>query len=142
MSLLSFEELAVRALDAMETAARAGAHSGVAVIAFAPGEAFTSWQSQARVVDRVIDPPNPANLAKEPGANLLAIACAKATEMAVTHQPSGQAGRKTYLGELGWKGGEVARTADGYWIAAFSGAPAETDVLLSQAGLKAITDEA
>lgn len=137
MSHITFDEVALSALDAMETHARSLSRTGVAVIAFAPGEEFSTWQSLARVVGRYSDPPNE----KSPGANLLAIAYAKATEMAVTHRPSGKAGRPVHLGEVGWTGGDVKGTADGYWIAAFSGAPAEIDVLISQTGLKAAINE-
>jgi len=43
------------------------------------------------------------------GTNFLAIACAKAAEMADTLENSGTANRPPMIGEFGWRGGLIAR---------------------------------
>jgi hypothetical protein len=73
--------------------------------------------------------------ATDKGSNLLAIAYAKAAEMADTLENSGTAKRPPMTGEFGWQGGVVARVKSGYAIVAFSGGKSEDDVQVSRAGL-------
>jgi len=68
-------------------------------------------------------------------ANFLAIAYAKASEMATTFKNSGSSGREPLTGEFGWMGGIVKKVDSGYIIAAFSGATGEQDAEISQAGV-------
>ena len=123
------------ALSAMRTKAAQLNCGGVAVIAFFEGATVQSWTSKMCVVGRYKDAPD----AKSSGANLLGIAYAKAAEMADTLRNSGQAGRPPMTGEFGWQGGAIKAWRGGYVLAAFSGGKSEDDLLVSEAGLAAVT---
>ncbi|MBM3847985.1 MAG: hypothetical protein FJ405_17075 [Verrucomicrobia bacterium] len=117
-------------------AARAGELKikGVGVVAYAEGDSITAWTSKMVVV---------GSLAMEPkgdgkGANLLAIAYAKASEMASTLKDSGSKVRAPFTGEVGWQGGVIARGRSGFLIAAFSGGPSADDVKASQAAIEVL----
>jgi hypothetical protein len=127
----SFDAAADTALVAMRQKALELKIGGVAVVGFFQGETAQSWSSKMVVVGRMKDDPAPGNK----GANLLAIAYAKATEMVDSHCNSGHAGRPPMTGEFGWEGGVIARTATGYAVAAFSGGRSQDDVEVSKAGL-------
>ena len=126
-----FDPIAEAALQAMARRATELNVKGVAVVAYAEGEAVRGWSSKMAVIGEMTNPPSE----KSKGANLLGIAYAKAAEMAETLQNSGQAGRKPLTGEYGWQGGVIKKVKTGYLIAAFSGGPSEADVKISQAGL-------
>ncbi len=126
-----FDALANAALAAMKQRAAELKVSGVAVIAYAPGDTVQAWTSKMAVVGHMIDPPS----ATGKGNNLLGIAYAKAAEMASTLQNSGTAQRPPFVGEFGWQGGVVAQTRTGYVIVAFSGGKSEDDVQVSNSGL-------
>jgi hypothetical protein len=70
--------------------------------------------------------------------NFMAIAYAKLTEMCNTLQNSGSQERKLLAGEQGWVGGAIKNVNDIYYIAAFSGATSEDDLVISQFGLEAV----
>jgi hypothetical protein len=133
-SAKGFNEAADNALAAMRKRAGELGIGGVAVVAWFEGESIRSWTSKMVVVDRYKDEPTPTNK----GSNLLAIAYAKASEMADTLKNSGSGARPPMTGEFGWPGGAIARGATGYWIAAFSGGKSEDDVQVSKAGLAAL----
>ena len=86
------------------------------------------------VVGRMKDEPK----GTEKGNNLLAIAYAKAAEMADTLKDSGSQTRAPLTGEFGWQGGVIVPLVSGYLIAAFSGGKSEDDVLVSRAGVEAL----
>ena len=86
------------------------------------------------VVGRMKEDPK----ATDKGSNLLAIAYAKAAEMADTLKDSGSQVRPPMTGEFGWQGGVIVKCASGYLIAAFSGGKSEDDVLVSRAGAEAL----
>jgi hypothetical protein len=123
-----------RALDAMKKKAEELHATGVAVIARFESAPIEAWDSKMAVVGKLKDPPTQ----KDPGANLLGIAYAKASEMADTLRASGSKVRPPMTGEFGWEGGLIGRGKQGYWIAAFSGAKSEDDVKISRAGLDAV----
>jgi len=125
-----FDAAAQSALAAMKVKAGQLNISGVAVVAFAPGDTIEGWSSEMAVVGRMTDPK-----ASEKGNNLLGIAYAKAAEMARTAKDSGTSGLTPMTGEFGWQGGVVAKTAKGFVIVAFSGGKSEDDVEVSKAGL-------
>ena len=127
----AFDGPADLALSAMQARAAELHISGVAVVAFAPGQTPTSWSSKMLVVGNMTRPPS----AGTKGDNLLGIAYAKAAEMASTLKDSGSGARPPYTGEYGWQGGVVARGRTGILIAAFSGGRSEDDVEVSKAGL-------
>ena len=131
---LGFDEQAAKMLELMRQHATEHNITGVAVVGYFEGDRIASLRSRALVVDRLTDPAK----VNAPGANLLAIAYAKATEMAETHRPSGSHARPTMLGEVGWQGGMVARGESGYWIAAFSGGKSEDDAELSRKALSTL----
>lgn len=130
----SFDDVATRALLAMEKRATELHIQGAAVVAFAEGASVTGWSSKMRVVGSFTK----EGKAPEPPANLLAIAYTKASEMAHTGKDSGHAGRPVYVGETGWKGGVTKKVKRGFVFAAFSGGPSEDDVKVSQAGLEVL----
>ncbi len=107
---------------------------GVAVIAYAKGSTVESWSSKMLVVGHLRVEPT----ATDKGSNLLAIAYAKAAEMADTLKDSGSQVRPPLTGELGWTGGVIARSRNGYVIGAFSGGKSEDDVQVSHAGVDAL----
>jgi hypothetical protein len=124
-----------RALHAMQQEAAQRHIGGVAVVAYFQGREPNAWTSRMSAVGRYKDSPS----AGQAGANLLAIAYAKASEMADTLKDSGNAGRPAMTGEVGWKGGVVSPWNGGYLIAAFSGGKSEDDVEVSRAGVAAAT---
>jgi hypothetical protein len=125
-----FDSAAQAALAAMKQRAAELNIQGVAVVSFAPGDTIQSWSSQMAVVGHMTDHTN-----GEKGNNLLAIAYAKASEMANTLKDSGTSGRTPMTGEFGWQGGVMAKVPNGYIIVAFSGGKSEDDVQVSKAGL-------
>lgn len=127
-----FDQAAQVALAAMKAKATELKMNGVAVVAFAEGEKIQSWRSQMQVCGTMTDQKS------EKGNNLLAIAYAKASEMAETLKDSGTAGKPPMTGEFGWQGGVIAKTARGYIIVAFSGGKSEDDVAASKAGLEVL----
>jgi len=131
---MTFEDVANRALTAMKQRADALHVTGVAVLAYAEGDAVTSWSSRMLVVGKMTSPPSD----KSKGDNLLGIAYAKAAEMASTLKDSGSGVRAPYTGEFGWQGGVVAKGRTGWLIVAFSGGPSEDDVKISKAGLEVL----
>ncbi len=128
----SFDGAADAALLAMRRRAGELKVSGVAVVAYFEGESIQSWSSKMEVVGRLKDEPS----GTEKGSNLLAIAYAKASEMADTLKDSGSHIRPPMTGEVGWSGGVILRGKTGYVIAAFSGGKSEDDVEVSRAGVK------
>jgi hypothetical protein len=128
---VAFDGPASLALAAMKERAEALHISGVAVVAYAEGERVSSWSSKMVVVGGMTKPPSE----NDKGSNLLAIAYAKASEMAATLKDSGHGIRPNLVGEYGWQGGVVARGKTGILIAAFSGGRSEDDVQVSRAGL-------
>jgi hypothetical protein len=126
-----FAEAADSALAAMTRRAEELKIQGVAVVAYFEGETAKAWSSKMAVVGAMKHAPSERNK----GANLLAIACSKAAEMADTLKDSGTSGRPPMTGETGWQGGLIRKGKTGYLVAAFSGGPSEADVKVSQAGL-------
>ena len=119
------------ALVAMRARAEELGVTGVAVVAYFEGETIQAWSSKMIVVGNYkVDP-----TANDKGSNLLAIAYAKAAEMADTHKDSGSGIRPLMTGEYGWNGGVIARGKTGYVIAAFSGGKSEDDLAISREGL-------
>jgi hypothetical protein len=131
VSAKTFDGLANAALAAMEKCAAEVKITGVAVVAYAQGDNIQGWTSKMEVVGRMTDAPT----ATKPGNNLLAIAYAKAAQMADTLQDSGTAKRPPMVGEFTWQGGVIARVKTGYAIVAFSCGKSEDDVEVSRAGL-------
>ena len=131
VSSSTFDEAADNALRAMTERAEELRIHGVAVVAFFEGDSIRSWSSKMAVVGTMKNTPSKDSK----GDNLLAIAYAKAAEMAATLKASGKAGRPPMTGEFGWEGGLIVRGRTGFWIAAFSGGPSEDDIKVSRAGL-------
>ena len=109
---------------------------GVAVVAYSAGDTLYSWTSRMVVVGHMLELPT-ATRAK--GNNLLAIAYAKAAEMAATLKDSGKLDRPVMTGEFGWEGGVVMKGKTGILIAAFSGGRSQDDVSTSKAGLAVLS---
>lgn len=130
-----FDKTADTVLAAMKTKADSMGVSGVAVVSYFEGDTIQSWSSKMLVVGRYKD----AQTATSKGNNLLAIAYAKAAEMADTLKDSGSGVRPPMTGEFGWQGGVIGRVNGGYWIVAFSGGKSEDDAAISQAGLAKAT---
>ena len=132
----SFDGLADSALLAMRKRADELKVKGVAVVAYFDGEKVESWSSKMEVVGRLKDEPS-----GQKGSNLLAVAYAKAAEMADTLKNSGSQVRPPMTGEFGWEGGVIVRAKTGYLIAAFSGGEGVQDVAVSRAGVAQILDQ-
>lgn len=135
--VLRFNKAADKAFVAMQRRAAELKITGVAVVSCFDGSVMQSWQSRALVVGRLKDEPR----GDSKGNNLLAIAYAKASEMADTLQNSGSQARPPMTGEVGWTGGVISTAHHGYVIAAFSGGKSEDDVEVSKAGLKELAAE-
>ena len=134
VSAKKFDALAESALNAMKKrAAELNVH-GVAMVAYAQGDTIQAWSSKMAVVGRMTDLPTATNK----GNNMLGIVYPKAAEMADTLENSGTAKRPPMIGEFGWRGGLIARVKTGCAIVAFSGASADDDVAVSQAGLEVL----
>lgn len=132
-----FDHLANAAFAAMQKRAAELNVTGVAVVSYAQGDTIRGWTSKMLVVGRMQDAPT----ASSKGNNLLGIAYAKASEMALTLQDSGTAQRPPMTGEFGWRGGVIAHGKTGYIIVAFSGGKSEDDVQVSHAGLALLQPE-
>lgn len=130
-----FDGLADQALQAMTKRAEALKIHGAAVVAYSEGESVKSWTSKMTIVGQMLNAPTPSD---KKGANLLAVAYSKASEMAATLKNSGNAGRPPLNGELGYQGAVIAKGKAGYLIAAFSGGKSEEDVQVSRAGLEVL----
>jgi hypothetical protein len=104
-----FDDLADTALIAMTKRAEELKIKGVAVVALIEGDATKSWASKMVVVGSMKNVPTEKNS----GATLLAIAYAKACEMAETLKDSGNAGRPPMTGETGWQGGLIRKGRTG-----------------------------
>ncbi len=130
-----FDALADAALLAMKKRAEELNIKGVAVVACSEGNTVKSWTSKMVMVGNLTVGPSRKSPA---GSNFLAIAYAKAAEMASTEKDSGSRVRPPMTGENGWKGGVVTRGKTGLLVAAFSGGPSEDDVKVSRAGLKVL----
>ena len=130
----SFDAAATEALSAMRARAGELHITGVAVVATFEGETIQTWKSEMLVVGRYKDDPK-ADKADDKGVNLLAVAYAKAAQMADTHRNSGTQTRQPLTGEFPWNGGVIERGRSGYLIAAFSGGASEDDVKVAQAGM-------
>lgn len=133
----NFSDLADTALVAMKKRAEELKITGVAVVAYAPGDTVNSWTSKMVVVGTMTNPATGTNS----GNNLLGIAYTKAAEMADTLKDSGSKVRKPMTGEYGWQGGKVAKGKTGILIAAFSGGASSQDVKVSQAGLEILASK-
>lgn len=129
-----FNALADEALAAMKKRAGELKIGGVAVVAYFEGDEVKAWSSKMVVVGKRKDEPSTGNN----GANLVGIAYTKAAEMADTLKDSGSGVRPPMTGEYGWQGGVIAKTKNGWAIAAFSGGKSEDDVETSKAGLAAL----
>jgi hypothetical protein len=127
----NFEAVADAALAAMKAQAQKMGVGGVAEVAYFEGDTIQSWSSKMTVVGRYKDLPT----ATDKGSNLLAIAYAKAAEMADTLKDSGSGIRPPMIGEFGWNGGVIARGKTGYVIAAFSGGKSGDGAEISREGL-------
>lgn len=130
----NFSEAADAALAAMRHSADEQGITGVAVVSYCEGDTIQSWTSRMLVVGRLKEDPS----GTKSGANFLAIAYAKASEMAETLKDSGSKVRPPMAGEVGWVGGAILRGKTGYLIAAFSGGKSEEDLKVSHAGLDAL----
>ena len=133
----SFDTSAGAALQAMKARAEELKIGGAAVLAYFEGDKIESWSSKMLVVGRMKD----EQTATDKGSNLLAIAYAKAAEMADTLKDSGSKVRPPMTGEFGWEGGVIVRVKTGYIIAAFSGGKSEDDVAVSRAGAARMMEE-
>ena len=120
-----FIEHADKCLAVIEKAAQKLSIEGVAMIAFIPGDVSESWVSKMKVVGKLTNGEY----------NYLAIAYAKASEMAVTLKDSGNGDRKDIIGEFGWQGGVILKVSSGYLLAAFSGGSSQQDADVSKEGL-------
>ena len=135
---MSFDALADKALEAMKYRAGELKIQGVAVVAYAPGDAVQSWSSKMMVVGGVKSTPTSPTAKAN---NLLGIAYSKAAEMADTLKNSGTSGRAPLTGEYGWEGGVVAKGKAGYLIVAFSGGASAQDVQVSRASLAILSTQ-
>lgn len=133
----SFDASAGGALQVMKARAEELKIGGAAVLAYFDGDKIESWSSKMLVVGRMKD----EQTATDKGSNLLAIAYAKAAEMADTLKDSGSKVRPPMTGEFGWEGGVIVRVKTGYIIAAFSGGKSEDDVAVSRAGVAKIVSD-
>ena len=131
----AFDATADKALVAMRHKAEELGIQGAALVAYFEGDSIQAWSSKMVVVGAMRKDPKDAT---DPGSNLLAIAYAKACEMADTLKDSGSKVRPVMKGELGWQGGVIVRGKKGYIVAAFSGGKSEDDVKVSQAGAQAM----
>ena len=118
-------------LAIIEKAAQKLSITGAAMIAFIPGDVSESWISKMKVIGR---------LANEE-ANFLAIAYAKASEMAITHKDSGNEDRKDITGEFGWQGGVIIKVDGGYLVGAFSGGTGQQDADVAKEGLDWLSEK-
>lgn len=120
-----FIKNADKCLQIIEKAARKLEITGVAMIAYIPGDATEMWTSKMKVVGRLANDK----------LNFLAIAYAKASEMAVTLKDSGNSERGEITGEFGWQGGVIIKVDSGYLLGAFSGGSSQQDADVAKEGI-------
>ena len=126
-----FLEHADECLAIIEKAAQKLSITGAAMIAFITGDVSETWISKMKVM---------GSLANNE-ANFLAIAYAKASEMAVTHEDSGNGDRKDITGEFGWQGGVIIKVDGGYLVGAFSGGTGQQDADVAKEGLDWLSEK-
>ena len=126
-----FIEHGDKCLTIIEKAAQKLSITGAAMIAFIPGDVSESWISKMKVIGRLADNE----------ANFLAIAYAKAAEMAVTHEDSGNGEREDITGEFGWQGGVIIKVDTGYLLGAFSGGTGQQDADVAKEGLEWLSEK-
>ena len=132
----TFDIVADQALVVMQKRAAELKVNGVAIVSSSEGDSVQSWSSKMVVVGNLKTGPSK----NDPlGANLLAIAYAKAAEMADTLKASGSGVRPPIKGEFGWQGGVIGKGKTGWLIVAFSGGSSADDVKISQAGLDVLS---
>ena len=105
---------------------------GAAVVAYVENAESGEWRSAVRTVGNWVEAPKKEGAR---GANLVAIAYAKAAEALRTKKNSGASGAKPLVGENGWMGAAVEPFRGGYVIAAFSGGPSKIDLEVSKKGI-------
>ena len=120
-----FIKYADECLAIIDQEARKIPMTGVAMVAFIPGDSTTTWISKMKVVGKLADNE----------VNLCGIVYTKAAEMAVTLKNSGNAERKNMRGEYGYEGGVIQKVDAGYLICAFSGGKSADDVDAAKKGL-------
>ncbi|NND31434.1 MAG: hypothetical protein HKN76_02505 [Saprospiraceae bacterium] len=121
-----FLENAGECLAIIEREANSIPMTGVAMVAFIPGDVSQTWISRMKVVGKLADDK----------VNLLGIVYTKAAEMAVTLKDSGNPERKDMRGEYGYIGGVIIKVNGGHILAAFSGGKGEDDAAAAQKGLE------
>ncbi len=109
----------------IEKSAKEQGISGVAVMAYIPGDLTNGWTSKMKVVGSLAN-------AK---VNFASIAYSKISEMAVTLQDSGIEERKNIRGEYGYQGGVIIKVASGYLLACFSGGTGQEDYDAAKIGI-------
>ena len=118
-------------LALIEKAAQNISIKGVAMIAFIPGDVTETWISKMKVVGRI----------SSNKYNLLAMAYCKASEMAITHEDSGNDDRITIIGEFGYEGGIIKKVDSGYIVAAFGGGTSQQDADVAKKGLDWLSEK-
>lgn len=126
-----FVKNADECLAIIEKAAQKLGITGAAMVAFIPGDVSESWISKMKVMGRLANK----------DANFLSIAYAKASEMAVTHENSGNGEREGITGEFGWQGGVIIKVDSGYLVGAFSGGTGQQDADVAKEGLEWLSGE-
>ena len=120
-----FIDHADSSLVALENSALNMSITGVAIIAFIPGDTTLSWISKMKVIGALT----------VGNVNYLAIAGSKASEMASTLKNSGTGVRAPMAGEFGYPGGVIKKVRGGYILAVFSGGTVEQDLEAANKGL-------
>lgn len=120
------------AAELMQAEAKLVKIQGAAVVAYVKGSESVEWQTAVRTVGNWIEAPKQEGAR---GANLVAIAYAKAAEALRTKKNSGASGAPPLIGENGWMGAAVKPFNGGYVIAAFSGGPSKIDLEISEKGI-------
>lgn len=122
----------VSAAELMQAEAKRLNIQGAAVVAYVKGAESGEWQTAVRTVGNWIEAPKQEGAR---GANLVAIAYAKAAEALRTKKNSGASGAPPLIGENGWMGAAIEEFNGGYVIAAFSGGPSKIDLEVSKKGI-------
>lgn len=128
------EELALAAMQAKSEELKV---EGVAVVLICTRD-DGSFQPRFAIMGRMERDPDPSKDPTDTGVNYIGVALTKLAEMFLTGKNSGTSGKPVKKGELGFRGGKVVYEKDDFFYTAFSGGTQDEDVLIAEAGQKAV----
>lgn len=129
------------ALNAMQTEAQLLRVKGVATVVIQPVGDRQNFTIHQRAIGRYFRSPQPEERGPgDMGTSYLIGSYAKAAETLRTGWGSGESEQPLLRCEFGWRGSVIAFSGDHHIIGAFSGGTPEEDLLIAEAGKRALIE--